>query len=253
MFTPSSNLLLIMVRRIVPVELVLLTLAAVCGHATADTFGTDPNNTFEIEFVTIGNPGNAADNSGAPNPAGEVDYIYRMGQFAVSEDMIDKANTLGGLGITKDTRGPNKPATNIDWFEAAQFVNWLNTSTGNTPAYNFDPNGSFQLWDPNDTGYNPNNLYRNSLAKYVLPSVHEWYKAAYYDPNRRRLLRLLDGQQRGTDGGCQWYHRRAQPYTDQRFSHRPRRHHARGRSEPLRNNGPERQLFRNGKRQTLIW
>ena len=29
---------------------------------------------------------------------------------------------------------------------------------------------------------NPNNLYRNSLATYFLPSVDEWYKAAYYDP-----------------------------------------------------------------------
>jgi formylglycine-generating enzyme required for sulfatase activity len=94
--------------------------------------------------------------------------------------MIDKANTLGGLGITHDNRGANKPATSISWFEAAKFVNWLN---GSTPAYNFDPNGNFQLWDPNDAGYNPNNLYRNSLATYFLPSMDEWYKAAYYDPN----------------------------------------------------------------------
>ena len=27
----------------------------------ADTFGSDPNTTFDIEFVTIGNPGNADD------------------------------------------------------------------------------------------------------------------------------------------------------------------------------------------------
>ena len=25
-------------------------------------------------------------------------------------------------------------------------------------------------------------MFRNSLAKYFLPSVDEWYKAAYYDP-----------------------------------------------------------------------
>jgi sulfatase modifying factor 1 len=29
-----------------------------------------------------------------------------------------------------------------------------------------------------------NNKYRNSLAKYFLPSYNEWYKAAYYDPNK---------------------------------------------------------------------
>ena len=148
----------------------------------ADTFGSDPNTTFDIEFVTIGNPGNAADTTGDPNSAGSVPYNYRIGKFEISEDMIDKANILGSLGLTHNTRGPNKPATSVNWFEAAKFVNWLNASTGGTAAYNFDPNGNFQLWDPNDAGYNPNNLYRNRLAKYVLPSVHEWYKAAYYDP-----------------------------------------------------------------------
>ncbi len=35
----------------------------------ADTFGSDPNNMFEIEFVTIGNPGNADDTTGDPNSA----------------------------------------------------------------------------------------------------------------------------------------------------------------------------------------
>ena len=149
----------------------------------ADTFGTDPNTTFDIEFVTIGNPGNAADTTGDPNSAGSVPYTYRIGKFEVSENMIDKANALGSLGITHDGHGANKPATRISWFEAIKFVNWLNTSTNNTPAYKFDGGGNFQLWDPNDAGYNQNNLYRNSLAKYVLPSVHEWYKAAFYDPN----------------------------------------------------------------------
>jgi sulfatase modifying factor 1 len=96
--------------------------------------------------------------------------------------MIEKANALGGLGITKDTRGPDKPATSISWFEAARFVNWLNTSTGQMPAYKFDDLGNFQLWEPDDPGYDPNNLYRNRKAFYFLPSLNEWHKAAYYDP-----------------------------------------------------------------------
>jgi hypothetical protein len=154
--------------------------------ASADSFGTGLN-TFDIEFVHIGNPGNAADtasdpNPPAPNPAGSVDYAYRMGKFEISEDMIEKANAEGGLGITKDTRGPDKPATRVNWFHAAKFVNWLNTSTGNTPAYNFDVGGNFQLWTPIDEGYDLTNPFRNSQAKYFLPSTHEWYKAAYYDP-----------------------------------------------------------------------
>jgi hypothetical protein len=148
--------------------------------AHADLFGSGASS-FEIEFVPIGQPGNPADTTGQPNPAGSVPYAYRIGKYEISEQMIDKANALGGLAITKDTRGPDKPATSIDWFEAARFVNWLNTSTGNPPAYKF-VSGNFQLWQPGDGGYNLDNLFRNSLAKYFLPSANEWYKAAYYDP-----------------------------------------------------------------------
>jgi len=157
-----------------------------CPTARADSFGIGENS-FEIEFVTIGDPGNLADTTGVPNPAGAVPYSYRIGKFEISEQMINKANAASAeagdpLAITIDQRGPNKPATRVSWFEAALFVNWLNTSTGNMPAYNFDANGDFQLWQPGDAGYNPANLFRNSLTRYVLPSVDEWYKAAFYDP-----------------------------------------------------------------------
>lgn len=73
------------------------------------------------------------------------------------------------------------PATGITWFEAARFVNWLNTSNGHSPAYKFVDN-SFDLWNSGDPGYNPNNPFRNRHAIFVLPSADEWYKAAYYDP-----------------------------------------------------------------------
>lgn len=161
---------------------VVVALSATEETAQADSFGSGAN-TFNIDFVTIGNPGNVADTTGRPNPAGSVPYTFRMGQFEISEQMVNKANAFGGLGITNSTRGPNKPATVYIWFAVAKFVNWLNTSTGGVPAYKFDNGGNFQLWTPSDAGYNPANLYRNSLAKYVLPSTDEWYKAAYYDPN----------------------------------------------------------------------
>ena len=144
----------------------------------ADTFGSGAN-TFNFDFVTIGNPGNSPDAN--PNPAGAVPYEYRIGKYEISEQMIDKANALGGLGITKDTRGPDMPATSVTWYEAAKFVNWLNMNTGSVPAYKFDLSGNFQLWQSSDPGYDSTNLYRNKLAKYFLPSINEWHKAAYYD------------------------------------------------------------------------
>ena len=144
-----------------------------------------------MEFVPIGNPGNAADTTGSPNPAGAVGYNYGIGKFEVSEDMIDKYNanfgTANSLVITKYPRGTAKPAQQVSWNEAARFVNWLNTSTGNQAAYKFTTGGVndyIALWTSGEAGYDVNNKYRNSLAKYVLPSYNEWYKAAYYDPNK---------------------------------------------------------------------
>ncbi len=149
--------------------------------AAADTFGSGANS-FDIEFVTIGDPGNPPDTTDRPVTDGAVPYVYRIGKYEVPEQMIDAANALGGLGITKDTRGPDFPATSISWFEAAKFVNWLNESTGSPPAYKFDATSDFQLWLPTDPGYNANNLFRNNLARYFLPTLDEWHKAAYYDP-----------------------------------------------------------------------
>ena len=160
---------------------VLLTLC-ICLPARADTFGSG-GNAFQIDFVAIGNAGNIDDTMGAPNPAGKVDYEYRIGKYEISEGMIDKANAMGSLGIAHDGRGANKPVTSITWYEAAEFVNWLNTSSGGSAAYKFDSTGTFQLWQPGDTGYDSANPYRNRQAQYVLPSMDEWYKAAYYRPD----------------------------------------------------------------------
>jgi hypothetical protein len=169
-------------------QILLLTLLAL-GYQTAsaesllETFGTGAN-AFTMDFVTIGNPGNAADTTGNPNPAGSVAYTYNLGKYEVSRDMVTKANASGSLGITMSDmssfggNGLLKPATGVSWFEAAKFVNWLNTSTGGTAAYKF-VSGTFQLWSPTDAGYNANNKFRNSLAKYVIPNNDEWYKGAY--------------------------------------------------------------------------
>ena len=149
------------------------------------TFGSGAN-AFNMEFVTIGNAGNADDTTGNPNPAGSVAYEYRMGKFEVSEDMITKFNASQALQITKDTRGTNKPATSVSWNEAARFTNWLNTSTGGFAAYNFTTGGvndNITPWTVADVlDYDASNPYRSLRTNYVLPSMDEWYKAAYYNP-----------------------------------------------------------------------
>ena len=155
-------------------------------HGALITFGSG-GNTFEMTFVEIGSPGNADDTTGKPNPAGKVEYTFQMGKYEVSEDMIVKFNASQSLEITKDTRGTNKPATSVSWNEAARFVNWLNTSQGFQAAYNFTTGGvndNISLWNSADAWQlGGENLYRHKDAHYWLPSMDEWYKAAYYNPN----------------------------------------------------------------------
>jgi len=166
----------------------LASLSTISSAQTiTETFGTGAN-AFSMEFVQIGNPGNAADTSGEPNPAGSVSYIYNLGKYEISRDIIQKANLGGSLGITMydmtyyGGNGGNKPATGISWLEAVKVVNYLNSSTGNPLAYKIDGSGNFQAWTPGDVGYNSTNTFRNSLAKYFLPSADEWYKGAYGSP-----------------------------------------------------------------------
>ena len=172
-------------RKLLCLAVVLAPFSTICSaQDRTETFGTGAN-AFTIDFVTIGNPNNAADETGIPSPAGSVAYTYNLGKYEVSRDMIDKANAEGSLGIeyTGFSGSANKPGTGITWLAAAKFVNWLNTSTGSTAAYKFDGSGTFQLWSAGDAGYNASNLFRNSLAKYWLPSSDEWYKGAYGSPS----------------------------------------------------------------------
>ena len=50
------------------------------ARAWSDTFGSGAN-TFDIEFVTIGNPGNAADTTGEPESG-------RLGALHVSHGQV---------------------------------------------------------------------------------------------------------------------------------------------------------------------
>ena len=159
---------------------------ALALHGTADasvtTFGSDSNQ-FDMTFVEIGNPDNADDTTGDPNPAGKVEYSYQIGKYVVSEEMIDKFNDSQSLTINHGSRGANKPATSVSWNEAARFVNWLNTSQGHQAAYNFtttdNVNEHITLWSSEEAWQlGGENLFRHKDAYYFLPNTDELYKAA---------------------------------------------------------------------------
>jgi len=149
--------------------------------AQADTFGGGTTNEFTIDFVNIGNTGNAADTT----TYGAVPYEYRMGKYEISQLQITKATQIGMANVTAGAWTGNQPAATINWYEAAAFVNFLNTNSGKTAAYDLAWNGSawsMNLWSSSNAWtLGGTNLYRNKDAFYFLPSENEWYKAAYYN------------------------------------------------------------------------
>ena len=161
--------------------------------ARADNFGSG-GNAFTIDFVDIGNPGNA-DDAGAgggiySSPYGGVSYGYRMGTYEISENAITKATASGLANVVAGGWGASQPATHMTWYEAAAFVNWLNTSTGHHAAYSLsqippdinDSTWSMTLWSNAEAWQlDGQNLYRHKDAYYCLPSEDEWYKAAYHE------------------------------------------------------------------------
>lgn len=148
----------------------------------SETFGSG-DNIFNIDFVNIGDPNNSPytliDNRG-PSYYGGVSYEYGLSIYSISQNQIDLAKSNGLTGVYAGAWSGNKPAANITWYEAATFVNWLNTSKGFHQAYNLSDGTPFSAWNSWDTGYDPSNTFRNKGAKYVLPSEDEWFKAAYY-------------------------------------------------------------------------
>ena len=148
--------------------------------AQADTFGGGTTNEFNVDFVSISQTNNLADTTGY----GAVPYNYRAGTYEISQLQITKATQIGMANVSAGAWTGSQPAANMSWYEAAAFVNFLNTNSGKTAAYNltFTTNWSMALWSSEQAWTaGGTNLYRNKDAYYFLPSENEWYKAAYYN------------------------------------------------------------------------
>jgi hypothetical protein len=169
------------------------SMAAPSLAGTVTFGGNGVGQSFGMDFVTIGNPGNAEDTTGAPDPAGSVGRTFDINTFEVSRAMITAYNANPGVvAISMDPMtnnggpGVNKPATGITWNEAARFVNWLNIQKGFAPAYKYANSTittNLTPWTANDTlDYDPLNPYRSKRSNFFLPSFNEWYKAAYHSP-----------------------------------------------------------------------
>jgi formylglycine-generating enzyme len=176
----------------------LLAAVGLIGSAAAqfvptETFGSGANQ-FSLDFTFVGNPGNAVDTNGY----GSVGYDYAIGTYSISQNQLKAAETIAGVSFGSGGGGwtGDQPAGYLSWYQAASFVNWLDTSTGHQAAYNLKyTNGTYSmsLWQTGQAGYDTNNPFRNSQALYVLPSDDEFYKAAYGLSNGTGYTLFADG------------------------------------------------------------
>src|SRR5690606_16629073 len=96
-----------------------------------------------------------------------------------------------GFGISYSFAGlfirpgisPNRPA-DMSWEYAARYCNWLHNGKVNE-AWAFE-SGVYDTstFTFNDDGRPNHQFHRSPGARYWIPSLDEWTKAAYHDPTR---------------------------------------------------------------------
>jgi formylglycine-generating enzyme required for sulfatase activity len=195
--------------------------------AWADTFGSGANQ-FTLDFVPI----SGATNPTTGIPAGDgftftgVNRDYRMGAHEITNAQWIKFTASLGVPVTGSQKGYstnfydwgtgaiNVPTNHVSWYECAQFVNWLNASTGHQAAYKFTGTQgtgdyTFAPWSFGDSGYDASNPYRNSNAYYFLPTEDEWVKAAFWNGTTLQTYATKAGesltQGDGTGTGWNYY------------------------------------------------
>mgnify|MGYP006299441113 CR=1 FL=1 len=190
------------------VTTILTAVIVLAGIGFADSFGTGANQ-FDIDFVDI---------SAGTNPThdyGVVDYNYRMSTYEVTNDQWNKFKAEYGA-VTGDPSsaydesptftGSSVPTNEISWYEAAQFVNYLNVSSGYQAAYKFTGtqgtgNYAFDMWSEIDA-WEGENLYRHKDAHYFLPTENEWVKAAYWNGSQLQTYATKAGDSRHRGDGA---------------------------------------------------
>ena len=176
-------------KRILLLSTVILVFAI--GHAGAEIV-----QGININFVTIGNPGNLSDTRPQANPtdSGTVDYEYRIGKYEITNFQWNTFVAAAGTPTGNLTAAYNsdayftsnqQPTNNISWYEAAQFCNYLTTGDKSKGVYRFsgefDGNGNTN--PGNFLGIDREGAETLYGTIYSLPTEDEWYKAAYYKPD----------------------------------------------------------------------
>jgi formylglycine-generating enzyme required for sulfatase activity len=183
--------------------------------ARADVFNM-PSGQTSLQFVTVGDPGNAADTAvmtvDGTTGYGSVPYVYQMGKYDVTVgqycqflNAVAKTDNYGLYDSNMATSYPtisiaqndvggtfsyavtgsynqaaNCPMFFVTWGDAARFCNWLQNGQPTGP----EGNGTTETGAYTLNGATSDSamiaITRNAGATYFIPSENEWYKAAYY-------------------------------------------------------------------------
>ena len=150
-------------------------LLATTAHAAMIRHDT---TTIDMDFVTVGNPGNANDTYG--DGYGGVGYAYRIGKYEVMADqwaaVIAADSDVGNAGSWSGSQ----PTAGTSWYEAAKFCNWLTSGSAATGVYSF----TGLITSPTGVTIDRATAQSTYGTAYFIPTEDEWYKAAYYAPNK---------------------------------------------------------------------
>ena len=195
--------------------IILAAMLPATGTARADVFHMGPGLT-SLDFVPVGNPGNVGVLSGVRanrGVYGEVGYEYQIGKYLVTNAQyteflnavaktdtyglynvnmwrhaagckIQRTGVAGAYEYTVSENRADRPVNFVSWGDAARFVNWLaNGQPTGTQNLTTTENGSYLLKGAK-TAAALSAVTRKNDARYAIPTEDEWYKAAYYDPDK---------------------------------------------------------------------
>ncbi len=159
-------------------------------------------NAEPIEWVTVGDPGNTADTTGDPNPAGAVATSFQIMKYELTNQQytdflnsvaatdtyslyntnmgsnarggISRSGSSGSYSYSAKTNMGDKPVNYVSWFDAARVSNWLMNGATSSSSTEI---GAYTLVSGQTSGTAP---AVNSGAKFYVPTEDQWYKAAYY-------------------------------------------------------------------------
>jgi formylglycine-generating enzyme required for sulfatase activity len=164
-----------------------------------------PASAVSIDWVYVGDPGNAASSSANCVVAncGVVSYEYLISKYEVTNSQyaeflnakaasdplglyntsmassggITRSGVSGSFSYSAIAGRGDMPVNFVSFYDSLRFANWLHNGQGSGDT----ETGAYTLLGGTATPSNGTTIARNPGATISLTSENEWFKAAYYD------------------------------------------------------------------------